>query len=283
VSVPVVEVRRVAFAYPGSARRGERPFALADVSFDVGAGEVLGVVGPNSAGKTTLVRLLTNVLRPDAGEIRIEGAPLARLRAADLARRVAVVPQELPQGFAFSVEELVLMGRYPHAPGRFFESAEDRLAAQEAMLATGVRHLGRVPLERLSGGERQRAVLARALAQRPRLLLLDEPTAHLDLRYQATTAALLRRLADAGVAVMLVSHDLNLAAELCDRLLLMADGRVVGVGAPADVLDPATLEAVFGCAVHVDTSPSTGRPLVHVAWSEHVRAAAAHLDVPGGR
>jgi iron complex transport system ATP-binding protein len=282
VSVPVVAVRHVAFAYPGSARRAERPFAVADVSFDVGAGEVLGVIGPNSAGKTTLVRLLTNVLRPDAGEIRVEGEPLARLRGADLARRVAVVPQELPHGFAFTVAELVLMGRYPHGPGRFFESAEDRVAAEEAMAATGVRHLARVPLERLSGGERQRAALARALAQRPRLLLLDEPTAHLDLRYQATAAVLLRRLADAGVAVMLVSHDLNLAAELCDRLLLMADGRVVGLGPAATVLDPATLEAVFGCAVRVDTSASTGRPLVHIAWSERVRAAA-DAKAPGGR
>jgi iron complex transport system ATP-binding protein len=135
------------------------------------------------------------------------------------------------------------------------------------MEATGVRHLATLPLEQLSGGERQRAMLARALAQQPRLLVLDEPTSHLDLRYQAETAALLRRVnVERGMTVLLVSHDLNLAAEVCDRLLLLGGGRVARVGAPADVLRRDMLEAVFGCAVVVDVNRASGRPVVQVAW-----------------
>ena len=178
-----------------------------------------------------------------------------------------VVPQDAPRPFPFSVEQLVLMGRYPHAPGRFFESERDRSLATAAMEATGVLPLAALPLEQLSGGERQRAMLARALAQQPRLLVLDEPTSHLDLRYQAETAALLQQLnAERGMTVLLVSHDLNLAAEVCDRLLLLGGGRVARVGTPADVLQREVLESVFGCAVVVDANPTSGRPVVQVAW-----------------
>jgi iron complex transport system ATP-binding protein len=202
------------------------------------------------------------------GEVRLDGHSVRRLSHAEVARRVAVVPQDAPRPFPFTVEQLVLMGRYPHGPGRFFESPEDRAVARAAMAATGVLQLAALPLEQLSGGERQRAMLARALAQQPRLLVLDEPTAHLDLRYQAATAALIRRVnAERGMTVLLVSHDLNLAAEVCDRLLLLARGRVVGIGAPAEVLQRATLEAAFGCPVLVEVSADSGRPVVQVAWT----------------
>ena len=178
-----------------------------------------------------------------------------------------MVPQDAPRPFPFSVEQLVLMGRYPHGPGRFFENDEDRGLAREAMAATGVLELAALPLEQLSGGERQRAMLARALAQQPSLLVLDEPTSHLDLRYQAETAALIQRVnAERGMTVLLVSHDLNLAAEVCDRLLLLSRGRVARVGAPAEVLQRETLEAVFGCEVSVEVNPASGRPVVQVAW-----------------
>jgi iron complex transport system ATP-binding protein len=267
VSAALVEFHDVAFAYPPPARRRGSGFSLAGVSFAIEAGEVFGVIGPNSAGKTTLLRLLTRVVVPTRGEVRLDGRPLATLAHADVARHVAVVPQEAPRPFPFSVEQLVLMGRYPHGPGRFFESDADRQQALAAMDATGVRHLAALPLEQLSGGERQRAMLARALAQQPRLLVLDEPTSHLDLRYQAETAALLQRLnAESGVTVLLVSHDLNLAAEVCDRLLLLGAGRVARVGPPADVLQRAVLESVFGCPVAVDVNPKSGRPVVHVEW-----------------
>lgn len=265
--IPLVEFCDVSYAYPRAVRPGGDAFSLAGVSLAVAAGEMFGVLGPNSAGKTTLLRLLTRVLSPARGEVRLSGRPVRELPHAELARQVAVVPQDAPRPFPFSVEQLVLMGRYPHGPGRYFESGEDRAQAVEAMRATGVLHLASLPLEQLSGGERQRAMLARALAQQPRLLVLDEPTSHLDLRYQAETAALLRRVnAEHGLTVLLVSHDLDLAAQVCDRLLLLGGGRVARVGTPAEVLQRETLEGVFGCSVVVDVDPASGRPSVRVAW-----------------
>jgi len=267
VSPPLVELRGVGFAYPASGTGQARPFRLADLTFEIGTGEIVGVLGPNSAGKTTLIRLLTRVLAPDAGGILLEGRPLPHWRPAELARRVAVVPQGAPPEFPFTVEELVLMGRYPHAPERYFESPADRESARAAMQATSVLELAAQRLDSLSGGERQRAAVARALAQEPRLLVLDEPTAHLDLRYQAETAALLRRLnRERGVTILLVSHDLNLAAEVCDRLLLLAAGRQVAVGAPEAVLSETLLAAAFGCEVTVEKHPATRRPVVQPTW-----------------
>src|SRR5881409_1623820 len=251
----LVEFRSVSFAYPESAERRARPFAFSELSFEIAPGEIVGVIGPNSSGKTTLIRLLTRVLEPAAGEIRLEGAPIRRLSRTDLARRVAVVPQGILPQFPFTVGELALMGRYPHDPGRYFESPRDRSVARAAMEATGVLELADMPLEHLSGGERQRAIIAKALAQEPRLLVLDEPTAHLDLRYQAEVAALMRRLNhERGMTILLVSHDLNLAAEVCDRLLLLAGGRGAAMGAPEAVLEQSLLASVFGCEVIVDKS-----------------------------
>src|SRR2546430_6712546 len=180
-----------------------------------------------------------------------------------------VCSSDLPAALPFTVEQLVLMGRYPHAPRRFFETPADLAAARAAMAETGVSELARTPVQALSGGERQRVMLARALAQEPRVLILDEPTAHLDLRYQAECIGLLRRInRERGTTVILVSHDLNLAAEVCDRLLLLSAGRVVRVGSPSDVLDAGRLSAVYGCDVMVTSSAVTGRPLVQVRWPE---------------
>ncbi len=265
----LLELRDVGFAYPASAAGRARPFAITRLSFAVAPGEIVGVIGPNSAGKTTLIRLVTRVVEPAAGEIALEGRPLRRWDRAELARRVAVVPQGVPPQFPFTVEELVLMGRYPHGPGRYFENAADLAAARAAMTATGVLELAPLQLEDLSGGERQRAVIARALAQEPRLLILDEPTSHLDLRYQAESAALLKRLnREQGVTILLVSHDLNLASEVCDRLVLMAEGRLVAIGAPEAVLEESVLAAVFGCEVAVEKHPITRRPVVQIAWPD---------------
>src|SRR3989442_2928159 len=239
------EYRAVGFAYPASAKYRARPFRLANLSFAIAPGEIVGVIGPNSSGKTTLIRLLTRVLEPGEGEIALEGKRLRDWGRVALARRIAVVPQGVSRDFPFTVEELVLMGRYPHAPRGYFENPADVRAARAAMDATGVLDLAPLALASLGGGETQRAIIARALAQEPRLLVLDEPTAHLDLRYQAETAALLRRLnRQRGLTVLLVSHDLNLAAEVADRLLLLADGRVARLGAPAEVLDEALIVGV---------------------------------------
>jgi iron complex transport system ATP-binding protein len=267
----LLELRDVAFAYPRPERRRARRFAFDAVSFAVEAGEIFGIIGPNSAGKTSLLRLLTRVLTPARGDILLDGRSVGGLAHWELARHVAVVPQEAPRPFPFSVEQLVMMGRFPHGPGRFFETAEDAAIARQAMAATDTLALAALPLEELSGGERQRAMLARALAQQPRLLVLDEPTSHLDLRYQAETAELLRRLnRERGVTVLLVSHDLNLAGELCDRLLLLHEGRVARVGTPGEVLEPSLLERVFECRVVVDKTTS-GRPTVQLAWTAERR------------
>jgi len=263
---PLVVVQDVDFAYPG-APAGR--LALAHVALTVETGEIVGVIGPNSAGKTTIIRLLTKVVTPLRGTIVFDGASLAGWSRWELARHVAVVPQDMPAALPFTVEQLVLMGRYPHAPRRFFETPADLAAARAAMAETGVTELARVPVQTLSGGERQRVMVARALAQEPRLLILDEPTAHLDLRYQAECIGLLRRInRERGTTVVLVSHDLNLAAEVCDRLVLLSAGRVVRVGSPSDVLDAGRLSAVYGCDVMVTSSAVTGRPLVQVRWPE---------------
>jgi iron complex transport system ATP-binding protein len=259
----VLELDRVSFAY----RRGGGRFRLEDLSLALGAGEILAVIGPNASGKTTLVRLVSGLVRPAAGEARLEGVSLARLGGAAVARRLAVVPQDVPRGFPYRVGELVLMGRYPHRPARFFEDRRDRRIAAGAMERAGVAHLAGEPVDLLSGGERQRVLLARALAQEPRVLVLDEPTAHLDLRHQAACARLLQELnRDEGLSILLVSHDLDLAAELGHRLLLLDAGRVARLGTAGEVLQAALLERVYGCPVVVGPHPVTGRPSVRVAW-----------------
>ncbi|HSE96483.1 MAG TPA: ABC transporter ATP-binding protein [Methylomirabilota bacterium] len=259
-TAPLLDVRGLAFGYGGR-------FRLVGVSFAVARGEIFGVVGPNSAGKTTLLRLLSKVHAPEAGEVRLDGVPLDRLSRREVARRVAVVPQELAVAFPFTVEELCLMGRYPHAAHRLFEDAGDTRRAQDAMTLAGVAELAPQPVDTLAGGERQRVLLARALAQEPEVLLLDEPTSHLDLRHQREMVGLLRRLnRERGLTVVFVSHDLTLAAEIADRLLLLVDGRAVQAGAPAEVLSEAMLESAYGCPVVVEKSPLSGRPVVHVRW-----------------
>ena len=268
----LLELRDVAFAYNTAGQPRGRPFAMTGISLAVARGEILGVIGPNSAGKTTLIRLITRVLRPIGGQIVLDGRPLDGLGAWELARQVAVVPQEVPPALRFTVEQLVLMGRYPHAPARFFESGEDRAIARAAMADTGVVDLAAVPVEILSGGERQRAMLARALAQQPDLLVLDEPTAHLDLRSQVECAGMLERLnRERATSILLVSHDLSLAAQLCDRLLLLAEGRIARLGPPDDVLDEDLLRDVYGCEVAVHVDAAHGRRSVQVAWPARAR------------
>jgi iron complex transport system ATP-binding protein len=249
----------------GGRGTGGRRFRLDGVSLALDPGEILGVIGPNGSGKTTLIRLLSRVHQPEAGDIRLGGVPLGRLARRDVARQVAVVPQDLALAFPVSVEELCLMGRHPHAEGRFFEGPRDLAAVREALALAGVLDLRDAPVDTLSGGERQRVLVARALAQEPRVLLLDEPTSHLDLRHQRDVAALLARLrGERRMAILLVSHDLNLAAEVADRLLLLASGRMVRTGPPADVLDERTLASAYGCPVWVEKNPVSGRPMIGV-------------------
>ncbi|TAJ28494.1 MAG: ABC transporter ATP-binding protein, partial [Nitrospirae bacterium] len=241
-------------------KRWNGRMALDDVSVTVHRGEFIGLVGPNGAGKTTLLRMMAKLLEPTGGAVLLNGMALADLRHRDVARQVATVPQSgVPADFSFPTLDVVLMGRYPHR-GRFEdETAEDLAIAQEAMRATWTWSLADRAITQLSGGERQRVVVARALAQRPRLLLLDEPTASLDLCHQILMLDLVRNLVrKEGLAVVAAIHDLSLASRYCDRLLLLKTGSILVDDAPSAVLTPDRLADVFGVVARVASDPLTG-------------------------
>jgi len=236
---------------------------LDDVSLGLAAGEVVGVIGPNGSGKTTLLRLLSGVRTPRGGSIRLDGRPLASFRRREVARQIAVVPQDPTLEFPFTALEVVLMGRAPHLPALGFPRAQDVATARAALAQLDVGAVEDRPLEQLSGGERQRVLLARALAQEPAVLLLDEPTTHLDLRHQVGIYDVVQDLSrERGMAVLSVLHDLNLAALYSDRLLLLAAGRIAAEGRPRDVLTAETLAAAYGTAVHVGVHARSGAPVV---------------------
>jgi iron complex transport system ATP-binding protein len=220
---------------------------LKSLDLDVLRGECLAVVGPNGAGKTTLLRCLTGLLRPESGEISYGGRSLRSLSRREIARRIAYVPQIRPESVPLAVEEVVLLGRYPHlSPFRLALNAEDFAAVNEALRVVGIEDLRGRPVDKLSGGERQAVFIAAALAQEAELLVLDEPTLHLDARHQRDLAALLLRLtATTNHTVVLATHDLNLASLLGDRLLALAGGQVLATGPPAEILRPDLLERLF--------------------------------------
>lgn len=242
-------------------RLGERR-VLDGVSVELRAGELLGLIGPNGAGKSTLIRAATGLVALDGGAIQIDGRPVEAYSGRALAQRVAVV-QQLPEApAAMTVGDLVTLGRTPHLGLLARESARDIGIARRAMERTGCVELAERELGTLSGGQRRRAFIARALAQEPAILLLDEPTANLDPQAQAELCVLLRTLVAEGVAVMVVMHDLTLAAAYCDRLVLLDGGRVMATGTPREVLTEQTLRAVYGPLISVLRHPQTGRPVI---------------------
>jgi iron complex transport system ATP-binding protein len=242
---------------------GRHIVALHSVDLELRCGEVMGLVGPNGSGKTTLIRAATGGLRPQSGSVSLQGEDMGTLTARDIALRVAVVPQSPVLPDAFTALECVLMGRTPHLRLLENEGAADIEIARRAMLATETWQLASRPVGELSGGERQRVLVARALAQDTAVLLLDEPTAHLDIGHQASVLRLMRALATGeGKAVLAVIHDLTLAARFCDRLVLLHAGEVVADGAPGDVLRADLLRRVYDASVDVFPHPQTGRPVV---------------------
>jgi iron complex transport system ATP-binding protein len=256
VSAAALAMERLEFAY------GRTP-VLVDLDLAVVAGTITGILGPNGSGKTTLVRLASAALRPSAGRIALFGDDLATLPTRERARRVAVVPQETHPVFEFTVEEIVRMGRAPHLGLLGLEGPRDRKIAHEAMERCEVAQLSARSFRAISGGERQRVMLARALTQEARLLLLDEPTAFLDLKHRLAVYALLEKLhRENGLTVVVVSHDINLAARHCDRLVLLRCGAIAADGTPAEVLRPDPIRSVYEVDVEVRTDPSSGRPFV---------------------
>jgi len=229
------------------------------VSLDLRGGELVGLIGPNGAGKTSLLRLLGGLRKPSSGEIRLIGRRLSEHSAREIARLIASVPQAASIDFAFTAREVVLMGRAPHL-GRFvLEGQRDRDIADEAMRQMDALSLAERYLPTLSGGERQRVFVARALAQQPRVLLLDEPTANLDVGHQLDMLETARGLAhDQGMGVMAAIHDLDLAAQFCDRLILLDRGALIGEGTPEAVLTAERLRAAFGVRANLYRDPFSG-------------------------
>jgi len=253
-----ISIEDLGFAYDG------RP-VLAGISLEVEEGKILALVGPNGSGKTTLLRNIAGVLHPSAGIVYLDLKELEKFTPRELARHLAAVEQERQVGFDFTVRELVELGRLPHLGRLQRLGAKDREAVRRAMELTQVEEFAERPISQLSGGERQRVFLAIALAQEPKVLLLDEPTAHLDINYQIELMEIVRRRARAGLTVVMALHDLNLAAYYADRLALLHRGRITALGRPAEVLTPQNIKRTFGAEVVVGRNPLTGGLYIDLA------------------
>nr|WP_230458883.1 ATP-binding cassette domain-containing protein [Haloarcula sp. K1] len=250
---------------------------VSGVEFSVDRGSLVGLVGPNGAGKTTVLRTVKGTLDPDAGTVRVDGDPIHRKSAKAVSRLVASTPQGTALSFDFSVRQTVEMGRTPHL-GRFDRMDEsDRNAVETAMERASVTQFADRPFTSLSGGERQRVLLARALAQETPALLLDEPTASLDINHAVRTLELVRALVDDGKTAVAAIHDLNLAARYCDELVLLAGGGVRAAGRPADVLTSDTLRDAFDAETLVTTQPGTDAPLVTPLAEQESVARRVHV------
>jgi iron complex transport system ATP-binding protein len=254
----MISIKQVSFSY------GENP-VLHDINLSVREGEVVSLLGPNGSGKTTLIKLISGVLRPATGDIHLNGSIVGGMKRRHVAQRVAVVPQQFSMPFAFTLREVVLLGRTPFHSIFSDESERDHTVVQQAMEHVGITLLKERFFNELSGGERQKAILAMALAQEPRILLLDEPTAHLDISHQVEILDLVRRLnREQGVTVIGVMHDLNMAALYFERLILLKEGSIFADGTPEEVLTVETIEDVFSASVQVTRHPSTNKPHVVV-------------------
>lgn len=253
-AAPAWDVSGLRFSYPNA----DRP-AIDGIDARIQTGRCTAILGPNGSGKSTLLRLLLGTLRPAAGELHFRGEALDRWNRRDFARTVGVVPQDEEIAFPITVRELVSMGRYPHLGPLRSPGAADRAAVEEALERCDLLPLADRRMQQLSGGERQRARVARALAQQPSVLALDEPTRALDIRHEMEILELTRDLVTAGVTVLLVTHNLNLAARYAERLLLLDRGRVVGDGPPADVLSEQRVRSVYRWPVTLTRHPGPGR------------------------
>ncbi len=260
-NVPRVKVEPASYAYAATDRSAPK-FALGPASFEANQRELVAILGPNASGKSTLLRLLAGLAKPLSGRIEIDGTEIGKLDLRTRAQRIALVQQESELLFPLRVWEYVLQGRYPHGRRLRFESDEDCLLAGNALAQVGADALRDRWMDRLSGGEKQRVILARALAQQPSLLLLDEPTQHLDIGGKVELLRRLRKLADGNrYTVLVVTHELDLAAEFADRVVLLHKGKCLRVGTPAEVYEPALLSEVFDAPIEVEMRAG-GKPRV---------------------
>ncbi len=259
----MINLSQVSFSY------NEKP-VLHHIDIVVEDGEMVALLGPNGCGKTTLIKLAAGVLRPNKGEIYLNGSRLNSFKRREVAQQVAVVPQQFFIPFAFTLREVVLLGRTPFLKAFSDETSSDGQVVEDAMDLVGIDNLKERYFNELSGGERQKAVLAMALAQEPKLLLLDEPTAHLDINHQVEIIELVQTLnRENRLTVIAAMHDLNIAALYFDRLILLKDGCVFADGRPDEVLTEETIKEVFSASVQVMQHPSTHAPHIIITPKEH--------------
>lgn len=263
----VIDIREVSLQY------GDRQ-VIKKVSVQIEQGEFFVIIGPNGAGKTTLLKALSGLHPLERGDIHVHQRPISDYSKKELARTLALVPQQVNADFPFTVAETVLMGRYPHLGLLAVEGKKDLDLAAQAMEFTEVIHLADRRLGQLSGGERQRVIIARAICQQSKVLLLDEPTASLDPAHQLRIMDLMERLRqEAQVTIVMVSHDLNLASGYADRLLLLKEGEVENVGAPQQVLTGEQLSKSYGCTLLVDENPLVGKPRISLVSERFVKSS----------
>ncbi len=252
----MIEVDSIFFRY-------HQDWVLQDVSFQLRKGEFVGVIGPNGSGKTTLLKILYRLLSPQQGEVFFDRLSLKKMSRGEIAKKIAVVAQETYPAFPFRAIEMVLMGRSPYLGHLMFESPKDLEIAKKAMEWTETLPISQRPIDELSGGERKRVYIARALAQEPEMILLDEPTSNLDIHHQVEFLDLVLSLnREKGLTILMASHDLNLASEYCDRLIFLQNGKIYKMGSPEEVMTRENIEKVYGCEVWVDRNPVSGMPRV---------------------
>ncbi len=253
---PLIRLNNVGYRY-------NHQWVVQGVDFSLFPGELVGLIGPNGSGKTTLLKLMDHLLDPKEGSVVWEGDPLENFSRAQIAQRLALVSQDPSFVFSPTVLEVVLMGRSPYLKRFQLEGPRDLALAERSLEQTQVEHLKKRRLEALSSGERQRVFIARALCQEPRLLLLDEPTAFLDIKHQVKIMDLLLELNQRQrLTILIASHDINLAAQYCQRLILLRGGRIQGMGHPREVIEEALIHEVFDTPVTVDRNPFTGTPRI---------------------
>lgn len=259
------KIKDFSCGYPGK-------FVLKEIGFEISKGDFVGIIGPNGSGKTTLFKGISGELDPLAGSTELAGKNIQDMSLRERAQSLAVVTQNIEAG-SMTVEEYVLMGRIPyHSRFQFFETARDMAIAQKYMKLTGVDRLKDKYMNALSGGEQQLAGIARALTQEPDLLLLDEPTSHLDITHQVQILNLIRRLSnELGLTVLMIIHDLNLAGEYCDSLIMMQKGGMRKKGLPHEVLNYRDIEAVYDTVVVTRTNPISGKPVVFLVSEEVIK------------
>jgi iron complex transport system ATP-binding protein len=250
----IISAKNINFSYAAKP-------VMEDVSFAIDEAQIVAIIGPNGSGKTTLLKIINGTLFPDAGQMLIDGKETSRWSRKDIAQKVAIVPQETAVIFPFYAEEIVLMGRFPHLSNYRFEDKKDYRIVHEAMEKTDTLAFAARRFDELSAGERQRVLIARALAQEPKVLLLDESTVFLDLKHQAQFLALLRQLNTAQqLTVIFVTHDINLAAQHADRIILLYSGKIYAIGKPAEVITAANIKEVYDVDSLIDQNPQNGLP-----------------------